>query len=147
MKVSTRGRYGTRLLLDVALNQDKGSVLLKDVAARQGIPFPYLKHLISPLQRGGILRTARGANGGVHLARPPEDISMLEVVQLLEGDLSPVECVNEPKLCDHASLCVTRDIWFGMEKAVRGALKGLTLRDLLERHKDRASAVAGMYYI
>jgi len=85
MKLSTRGRYGTRALLELALHQGEGPILLKDIARRQQISVQYLEHLITPLIAGGILRSTRGARGGVSLTRSPEQIKLSEVVQLLEG--------------------------------------------------------------
>ncbi|MBI4302948.1 MAG: Rrf2 family transcriptional regulator [Chloroflexi bacterium] len=147
MKLSTRGQYGTRVLLDLALRDGKGSVLLKDIAQRQDIPLPYLKHIIGPLISGGILRSSRGAKGGVLLAKPPEQIKLKEVIQLLEGSICLVECVNNPMVCSRAELCVTRDIWNELGKAMSGVLESTTLQDLVQRQKAKELAKGAMYYI
>ena len=102
MKLSTRGRYGTRALLDLALHRDNEPVLLKDIAQRQDIPLPYLEHLISPLVSAGIVRSTRGPRGGISLAKAPEDVKLSEIVRLLEGPIAPVECIENPEVCDRA---------------------------------------------
>jgi len=135
MRLSTKGRYGLRALLDLALHQDGGSVLLKDIARRQEISLPYLEHLIGPLVAAGLVKTTRGARGGVLLLKPPAAIKLSEVVQLLEGSIAPVDCVNNPALCHRSALCVTRDIWVEMKEAMSRVLDSTTLQDLAERQR------------
>lgn len=144
MKLSTRARYGTRALLDIALCSGKGKVLLKDIAQRQEISLPYLEHLITPLVAAGIVRSTRGARGGVSLLKHPREIKLSEVVQFLEGSIAPVECVNHPAICPRSDLCVTRDIWDEMKKAMGRILETTTLQDLVElqRRKERAMAAS-----
>ena len=147
MKLSTRGQYGTRALLDLALHQREKPVLLKDIAQRERISLRYLEHLITPLVAGGILRTTRGPRGGVSLARSPEQIRLGEVIQLLEGPIAPVECVNNPKICTRSELCATRDVWNELTKAMNGVLESTTLLDLVERQKGKERVKTAMYYI
>jgi Rrf2 family protein len=147
MKLSTRGRYGTRALLDLALYQEEGPVLLRDIAQRQQISLRYLEHLITPLIAGGIVRTARGAKGGVSLAKPPKEIKLSEIIQLLEGSIAPAECVNSPGICSRSKLCVTRDIWGELKQAMDEVLKSTTLQDLVERQKRKEQPEEVMYYI
>ena len=147
MKLSTRGRYGTRALLDIALHQEEAPVILKDIAQRQQISLRYLEHLITPLIAGGIVRSTRGARGGVSLARPPEEIRLNEVIQLLEGSITPAECVDNPGICTRSKLCVTRDIWSALKKAMDGLLESMTLQDLIERHKSKQRPQEVMYHI
>jgi len=147
MKLSTKGRYGTRALLDLALHRGEGPILLRDIAQRQQISLRYLEHLITPLIAGGIVRSARGAGGGVLLTRPPEEIRLSEVIQLLEGSIAPVECVNNPGICSRSKLCVTRDIWGELKKAMNGVLESTTLQDLVERHKKKEQPEQVMYYV
>jgi len=135
IKFSTRARYGTRALLDLALHQGEGVVLLKDIARRQEFSLPYLEHLITPLIAAGIIRTTRGARGGVSLLKHPQEIKLSEVIQLLDGSTAPVECVNHSKICPRSDLCVTRDIWGEVKKAVDGVLEITTLQDLVERQR------------
>ena len=147
MKLSTKGRYGTRALLDLALHHDEAPILLRDIARRQQISLPYLEHLITPLITGGIVRSSRGARGGVWLARAPEEIRLSEVIQLLEGSIAPVDCVDEPVVCSRARLCAVRDIWSELTKAMDEVLQSITLRDLIERQKRKMPPKEVMYYI
>ncbi len=146
MKLSVRGRYGTRVLLDLALNGGKEPVPLKDIARRQQISLLYLEHLIAPLIAAGMMRSTRGPRGGVCLARLPEEIRLSEVIGLLEGSIAAVDCVSDPKACARSELCVTRDIWTELKKAMDGVLESITLLDLVERQKGKEQSV-GMYYI
>jgi len=147
MKLSTRGRYATRALLDLALNQREKPVSLKDIAQRQQISLPYLEHLITPLIAAGIVRSTRGARGGVLLARPPEEIRLSEVIQLLEGSIAPAECVNNPGVCMRSEFCATRDIWGELKKAMNGILEATTLQALAERQKGKEHSEKAMYCI
>jgi Rrf2 family cysteine metabolism transcriptional repressor len=147
MKLSTKGRYGLRALLDLALHQGEGLVLLKDIARRQEFSLPYLEHLITPLIAAGVVKSTRGARGGVSLIKPPSEIKLSEVVQLLEGSITPVDCVNNPALCHRSALCVTRDIWIEMKEAMSQVLDSTTLQDLVERQKRKGCPEEMMYYI
>ena len=147
MKLSTRGRYATRALLDLALHYEEEPILLRDIAQRQQISLPYLEHVITPLIAGGIVRSTRGRRGGVSLARPPKEIRVSEIIQLVEGSISPVECVTNPGICNRSGLCVTRDIWGELKKAMNGVLAATTLQDLVERQKRKEQPEEVMYYI
>jgi len=147
MKLSTKGRYGTRALLDVALHQDDSPVQLKVIAQRQQISLHYLEHIIAPLIAAGLLRSTRGAYGGVSLGKPPQEIVLSEVIQVLEGSITPVECVDDPNVCSRADICVTRDVWTDVKKAMAGVLESVTLQDLVERQKDKQRLASAMYYI
>lgn len=147
MKLSTRGQYGTRALLDLALNWGNEPVPLKDIARRQDISLHYLEHLIAPLIGAGIVGSTRGARGGVQLVRPPHEVKLSEVIQLLEGSTAPVECINNPESCPRYDLCVTRDIWAEMKRAMDGVLESTTLQDLVERQKKKEQLKKTMYYI
>ncbi len=147
MKLSTRGQYGTRALLELALHHGKGPIPLKDIAQSQQISLQYLEHLITPLIAGGIVRSIRGARGGVSLARPPKEIRLSEVLQLLEGSIALVECVNDPKYCSRSDFCVTRDIWGELKKVMDGVLESTTLQDLVERQKRKGQSEEVMYHI
>ncbi|MBI2854939.1 MAG: Rrf2 family transcriptional regulator [Chloroflexi bacterium] len=147
MRISTRGQYGARALVDLALHYGEGSVLLKDVARRQGISVRYLQLLLTPLIRAGIIKSVRGAHGGVALGRAPEDIRLGEVIELLEGSISPVECVDDPDVCERLSGCVTRDVWAELKIAITGVLNSTTLKDLADRQRQKEQAQVPMYYI
>ena len=135
MKLSTKGRYGTRALLELALHYEEGPIPLKDIARSQQISLQYLDHIVTPLVASGIIRSTPGARGGVWLARPPQEIKLSEVIGLLEGSIALVECVNDPKYCSRSELCVTRDIWSELKKVINGVLESTTLQDLVERHE------------
>jgi len=137
MKLSTKGRYGTRALLDIALNSKEGPVTLKEVARRQQISLSYLEHLISPLVEGGVIRSARGVGGGVSLARSPGEIRLNEVIGLLENSTALAECVDNPGVCQRSQSCATRDIWRELKAAMDGVLRSTTLDDLMERQKGK----------
>lgn len=147
MKLSTKGRYATRVLLDLALHQEEEPVPLRDIARRQQLSLRYLEHLVAPLIAGGMIRSTRGPKGGVSMARPPEEVGLDEVIQLLEGSLAPVECVDNPEVCSRSDLCAVRDIWGEMKKAMEGVLRSTTLRDLAERQKRKERPKEAMYYI
>lgn len=147
MKLSTRTRYGTRALLELALHEGKGPVFLKDIARQQQISLSYLEHLISPLISGGIIRSIKGPKGGITLAKRPEDIKLMEITRLLEGSLAPVECIDNPDICDRSAQCVTRDIWGEVKEAMNGVLEATTLKDLVDRQKKKGTPGSSMYYI
>jgi len=147
MKLSTRGQYGTRALLELSIRYGEGPVPLKDIARSQQISLQYLAHLITPLVTAGIMRSTPGARGGVWLARSPQEIKLSEVIGLLEGSIAPVECVNDPKYCSRSELCVTRDIWGELKKVMDGVLESTTLQDLVERQKRKEQPEEVMYHI
>jgi len=147
MKLSTRTRYGTRALLELALHQGEGPVFLKDIAKKQQISLSYLEHLVTPLISGGIIRSIKGPRGGVTLAKKPGTIKLIDVTRLLEGSLAPVECIDNPEICDRSAQCVTRDLWGEMKKAINGVLETTTLQDLVDRQKKKGLPGSSMYYI
>ncbi len=136
MRVSTKGRYGLRTLVDIALHQDKGAVTLNDIARRQEISVKYLWQVINPLKTSGLLSVMRGAKGGYMLAKRPEDITMLEVVTTLEGPMSLIECLTKEEVCDRIDTCVARSVWMEVNKTVEKALKEITLAEVLRRYAE-----------
>jgi Rrf2 family protein len=147
VKISTRGRYGTRILLDLALSGEKGPVPLKDIARRQEIPLLYLERLVSPLKAAGLLRIARGAKGGAVLLKPPGEIKLSTIIQLMEGTISPVECVTDPSVCSRSNSCFTRDVWNELKEAMDGVLESKTLQDLADGQRKKDHSEEAMYYI
>ncbi len=147
MKLSTRGRYATRALLDLALHQGQGPATLREIARRQQISLQYLEHLITPLIAAGIIRSVRGPKGGVTLAKPPAEVKLIEIIQVLEGSIAPVECVDNPAVCDRSETCATRDVWCELKEAVSNVLESTTLQDLVERQKQKQSPEPAMYYL
>lgn len=134
-------------MLDLALNYGKGPILLKDIAKRQEISVTYLENLITPLKAAGLVKSIRGARGGYILAKPPMQIKLSEVIQILEGSLAPVECVDDPRVCYRSALCVTEDIWREVKKAIVNILESTSLQDLVERQREKEQPKALMYYI
>jgi len=141
MKISTRTRYGTRAMLDIALHEGKGPVQLKAIAERQEISLPYLEHIVAPLIRAGFLRTTRGPAGGVSLRKRPQDIRIREIIEALDGSIAPVDCVDDPSVCSRADSCVTCDVWAELKGAMVKTLESVTLADLVERHKAKQEAL------
>ena len=147
MRLSTKGRYGFRALLELALSYGQGPVHLKDIAAKQQISLKYLEQLIASLRAAGFVKSIRGAKGGYLLTRPPQEISLSEVFQALEGSLAPVACVDDAGACLRANFCVTRDVWKEMKEALDKVLGPLTLKDLVEKHREKTKPQELMYYI
>ena len=132
MKLSTRGRYGTRLMVDLARHYAQGPVPLGEIAKRQDLSAKYLEQLIILLKGAGLIRSARGRRGGYMLARKPERISVGEIVEALEGRLALVNCVIEPDLCYRSPECPTRDIWVNMTGMIKEQLYSMNLQQLLD---------------
>jgi len=133
MKLSTRGRYGVRLMMDLALRYGDGPILLKDIAKRQEISEKYLWQLINPLKTAGLVNSLRGAHGGYILGKAPEAISLKEILLVLEGSLSLVDCVDNPSLCERSSSCVCRDVWGEASKSMQIPLDNTTLATMVVR--------------
>jgi Rrf2 family protein len=133
MRLSTRGRYGTRLMVDLAQHYANGPVPLAEIAKRQDLSAKYLEQLIILLKGAGLIRSVRGRRGGYMLARKPEEISVGEIVETLEGRLSVVDCVLEPDLCYRAIECPSRDIWVGMTEMIKKQLFSLSLGNILAK--------------
>lgn len=137
MKISTRARYGTRAMLDLALHHGEGSVLVKDIAERQQISGRYLEQLLFTLKLAGLVRSSRGTRGGFILAKPPSEIKLLHVVEALDGSIAPVACVDEPELFARSQYCATRDVWVELKNAARQVLESITLEELAERQRRK----------
>ncbi len=148
MKLSTKGRYGARAMLELALNYKKGPVLLRDIAKRQEISERYLERMMTALVAAGLVRSLRGKHGGFSLAKSPVEIKLSEIIQVVEGSIAPVACVDDPKLCNRVNICITRDIWGKMKKAILKVLDSITLENMIEMQKKKAAKPkTQMYYI
>jgi Rrf2 family protein len=137
MKLSTRSRYGVRLMLALGLNEKKGPIFLKDIARTEEISEKYLSLIIIPLKAKGLVSTFRGAHGGYILSRPASEIKLLDIIEPLEGDLTLVDCVKNPDMCDRSNECVTRDVWDEMSSMLSDFLSKHTLEDLIRKYKKR----------
>ncbi|OGP72253.1 MAG: hypothetical protein A2Z73_04305 [Deltaproteobacteria bacterium RBG_13_60_28] len=135
MKLSTRSRYGTRLLLDMAAHYRDGPIHLMTIAIRQGISVKYLEQIIIPLKKARYVKSVRGPKGGHTLAKPPEEITVGEIVALLEEGTSLVECSHKETFCERSQTCPTRRVWRDAARALFAKLESITLADLLEQTK------------
>ena len=143
MKMSTKGRYGVRLMIDLALHIGEGPVLLKDIAQRQGISEKYLWSLINPLKTVGLVRSIRGARGGYQLAKEPAEISLKDIMRVLEGPLCLVDCVENPSSCKRSPTCITRDVWCEASQGFMKTLEAMTLETMVDRHRIKGAEAAG----
>ena len=147
MKISTKGRYATRAMLDLALHAGKTPVMLKDISARQDISLRYLEQIVTPMVAARLITSVRGPHGGIRLAREPKDIRLLDIIEVLEGPVAPVECVENPCSCTRAPSCVTRDVWNELARAMLGVLESTTLQDLVDRQNKKGPAEKLFYDI
>lgn len=139
MRISTKGRYAVRLMLDLATNYSGEPIRLKDVAKRQDVSDKYLEQIISTLNKAGYVRSVRGPMGGYSLQRPPEEYTIGMILRLTEGSLAPVECVEDTLSdCNRAESCVTRILWKKLNDAINDVVDHITLEDLLEWQKASA---------
>ncbi|WP_320006050.1 RrF2 family transcriptional regulator [Maridesulfovibrio sp.] len=132
MRLTTRSRYGTRMILDIAMHCTAGPVRISDIASRQGLSTKYLEKLIRELKRAGFIASKRGPGGGHSLSMPPEDISVGDVVRSLEGEAGLVECLENDELCQRIEQCPTREVWVKASKAMYAALDEISIADLLK---------------
>lgn len=139
MKMSTKGRYGLRLMVSLASHYGEGPVPVDTVAQEQGVSANYIHVLMGTMKVAGLVRSVRGPNGGYELARKPAEITAFDVVSVLEGDTVPVECVAEPGTCPRAASCPTRDVWCQVASSVDGVLKSMTLQNLVEHQRGQDS--------
>lgn len=136
MKLSTRSRYGTRMLLEMARNYNQGPLQLGKIAERQNISLKYLEQIIRPLKNAGYISSVRGPRGGHMLNKPPSQINVGEIVALLEGGTSLTNCSESPESCERVDECLTRLVWIEAAEAVFERLDKITLLDLLERSEQ-----------
>ena len=123
------------------------SVSVRDMARNQRLSAKYLEHIVSPLKTAGLIEAVRGIHGGYALSRPPEQVRLSEIFQVLEGSPAPVDCVDNPYACPMRKMCPTRDTWVEIGEAVQGVLEGTTLRDLADRKKRKSDSSTLMYHI
>jgi Rrf2 family protein len=141
LKLSTRGRYGVRLMIDLAQYSGEGPVSLSDVAKRQDISEKYLEHLIVPLKKAGLVRASRGAHGGYVLLRPPGQITFKEIVTAVEGPVCVVDCTRKPALCKRSKNCLTREVWKELAEIISGVLSSLTLQKFIKKESLSGEAL------
>lgn len=143
MSLSARSRYGTRAMMELALDeQQRKPVQLAALAENQAIPLRYLAKIAQDLKRAGFIRSVRGAHGGYLLARAASEIEIVEIVHALDGSVTSVDCVDDPRACPKADECVTRKLWSQVNRAMMGVLESTTLQDLADRERARRKAQA-----
>lgn len=134
VKISTKGRYALRLVIDLAENSENGYVTLKDIAERQNISKKYLEQIVPMLNRAGLLRTNRGYQGGYMLSKSAEKYTVGEILRVTEGNLAPVSCLeHEDNECPRAGECKTLFVWEGLHRAIVEYLDGITVQDIIDR--------------
>lgn len=133
MKISTKGRYGLRIMTDIAVNGDGGCVSLKDIAEREHLSEKYLEQIINMLSKEGLVKSVRGAKGGYHLTRSPEEITVEDILKATEGSLAPVACAEDNGRCENYCDCVTSFIWTQIYEATISVVSRITLKDLAQR--------------
>lgn len=137
MKISTKGRYALRLMLDLALHDNGGYIPIKEIAKRQEISDKYLEQIISILGRAGYVQSVRGAGGGYRLAHPLKSYTVGMILRLIEGSLAPVACLEgNVNTCDRNSSCATLMVWQKLYEAINGVVDSITLEDLVEYEKQ-----------
>jgi Rrf2 family protein len=146
MKLSTRSRYGTRFMIELAMHYGEGPIDLKDIAHRQDMPEKYLGNLILPLKTAGLIHSTRGAHGGYALSRPPASINMSDILGALEGSLSLADCVDDPRTCPRSGGCPSRDVWLALSEKMVETLKSMSLKELAERENSK-NRTESVYYI
>jgi len=149
MKLSTKGRYGVKSMLDLALHDGEGPVALKSIAERQEISENYLEQLFASLKKAGHVNSVRGAQGGYMLAHSPENITIGSILRALEGSLAPVDCVmeDEPNKCSKSDKCVTKIVWEKIRDKVNEAVDSITLADLIEEYKKANPDDSYIYHV
>lgn len=143
MKLSTKGRYGVSAMYDLALYYGQGAISLKSVAQRQAISEHYLEQLMGTLRKAGFVKSIRGAQGGYMLTKEPSQISVGDIIRVMEGPIAPVDCLLAGKInneyCNRASSCVTRNVWEKVRDSITGVLDSITLDDLCKEEIDKGA--------
>lgn len=147
MKISTKGRYGVRFLMDLAINGNGGNVALKEVAKRQAISQKYLWQIVTPLKKEGLIRASPGPHGGYTLTREPATVTLRDILTALEGDLFLVDCMDEPASCTRSDSCASREVWTELQEKINRLLESTTLKDMVEKQQAINQAGAIEFYI
>lgn len=138
MRISTKGRYALRLMLDLAVNGEGKNLPLKTIAARQEISDKYMEQLINCLVKAGYVQSVRGAQGGYRLKGEPKNYTVGMILRLMEGSLSPVPCLDEgDNACTRAEDCITVEVWQQLKEAIDGVVDAITLEDLVQRQREK----------
>ena len=137
MKISTKGRYALRMMLDLAEHQGDGYIALKEIAERQNVSKKYLEQIVPVLNKSNILKTNRGFQGGYRLSKQPKDYTVGDILRLTEGDLAPVACATQnPVECNRSMTCPTLPVWQGLCKVINEYLDSITLQDIIDKQHE-----------
>ena len=138
MKISTKGRYALRMMVDLAENKENGFISLKEIAERQNISKQYLEQIVALLNTSNMLKSSRGKQGGYMLSKEPEAYTVDQILRMTEGNLAPVACLeDEINTCEKSDTCKTLFVWSGLNKVISEYLSGVTLQDILDQHQQR----------
>jgi Rrf2 family cysteine metabolism transcriptional repressor len=147
MKISTKIRYGARAMLELASHYGEGPIELREIAKEENISLKYLEQVIIPLRTAGLVKSVRGSKGGYSLAKPPSEVCLKDVVEVLEGPINLVDCLQDPKICTRAAFCVTRDIWSEISESICRIFYSITLEEMVNRRKKKEGMLPPMYQI
>jgi Rrf2 family protein len=150
MKISTRGRYAIRLMLELAFHyKEQKNLTLKAISESQNLSLKYLEQIITPISRAGYVKSIRGAQGGYRLVNPPSEYTVGMILRLTEGSLSPVACADEDgeMHCDQVDNCITFDIWTQIRDAVNQVVDNITLQDLMDKQLAKESTAKGTHCV
>lgn len=137
MKISTKGRYAIRLMIDIAKHSNEGNVSLKEVSTRQNISLKYLEQIVNALTKAGFVRSQRGAQGGYKMTRSPSEYTIGDILRVTEGPMAPVDCLeDEVNQCPRAHICPTIRIWEGLYKVINNYLDSITIADLIDGEEN-----------
>ena len=140
MKISTKGRYALRLMLDLAMHNDEGYISIKTISQRQGISEKYLEQIIKMLSKSGLVESTRGAQGGYKLLKEPKEYTVGEILRVTEGSLAPVSCLDDSENhCEHCDDCVTIEIWQNVLDAINEVVDSITLDYLVKKQKTKGT--------
>ena len=134
MKLSTKGRYGLKAMFQLAIYKNEGPVSLKTIASKQNISEQYLEQLFSSLKKSGLVKSVRGAQGGYLLAKDPSDITVGNILTVLEGPVSLSECLIHEDICKNSGICVTKVVWEKIKKGIEEVTNSITLQDMIDDH-------------
>ena len=134
-------------MLELASRYGEGPIELKEIARRENISLKYLEQVIVPLRTAGLVKSVRGSKGGYLLAKPPSEVCLKDLVEILDGPIHLIECLNDPRVCQKISSCVTRDIWKEVSEAIHGIFHSITLEDMVKRRREKEGIIPPMYQI
>lgn len=142
MKLSTKGRYGLRAMIDLAIHSKEQKVTIKSISERQEISENYLERIIALLRKAGFVESTRGSQGGYELTKEARDISVGDILRALEGDLNPVDCTltNDDKECSEANLCVTKFVWKRISDSINEVVNNISLQDMVDEQLSISAA-------